>query len=1129
MGQPEAFALPFELAHKTPEMTVIAAQACETSLKMTVAEDAESFQVPPNLLLARGDTYSSVGSLLGIDDEIASLPAAWKAAGDASSVEAFRKGGCDWLLLSEGALEYLAISTLPSVAQTLLGRALLWCDAAILPADFDVGGYWKYVGQSTGLMRAALASVARSSTSILDVAYAPAAGLLHVKCVRDQSSRHRPMALEAIRLLGITPHDAMRGLGRALEQRGFDGTRTREALACVFAGIGNSDNGALGFYAGHIDPFISCSLANRRAHTAQNLSDLGAKLFEILHTRTPMLGISFESIVQISKYKFSRSQESQTGTLFAETAADEMRALQSWWPSMKAVLDPMRSACIGITLVGNDLGMVAIKAARFAPAATVINWRDDATERLLAIADLSRILASRRVFVGRGPTKISRLRTLAGTSGSTVVAIGASMIVQWLAATRYDSCDTVALEAKVGAAIDIGQQSVLIELPRLGALAAGLRELVPTCAVVLDLAYAGNEVTLLRAALSHVARPVAYVEVSAAGIGIPRAQAQLVPVELSLLFRIEFDAPQGRAPLPIGLSIAAAMLIELLPTEKAALLRAHLQLPLDRLNSSMFVQAPDLLATSRLSLTITEGSPVLFVREGVSAFLWPIIPAEPWISPRGHEVWDELQRDLHASPAEHRGGRFSLIEFGCREYSMVLQAASTYPNATVLSIAGASSLLGNALYSATNERKLRNVLCCAGQPLDGALAKKLYDSPELSRFALLQSPSLLDALAADYGEFTLSASRLDLKKSLGHYISCSLTTWLPFPTIKHVSLAMLAFFPETVSADALNNTPTFLIDTHPVPAFWRLLQDLMEHYAIVPPNGQTRVVAREGNVAPERSFSFPLIRIDLVEMTRRVHHHFDWAKDGHKRTYTMHVDLNDSLIVPKTGTTLLPGSWNDPASGGGELVWRIGTAYSRQTLPLGHHVSDGRVLHVRLVRDQDSGYIPYGIIHAFTLICALRLGLVDAQVSAIYSEFIKLPLYEDMAPWNIALAAGAVEYIDYDTRGKVYDTYVRETYRVLSVLMNYKRTVSDFGMCGESAQNPYGFGQVSSCVKPKTFDGKCEHSEAPVPCDDGNCHSDYISCLRALANKSDGFHQAEPQSSSLELRSLVGSFDLRHR
>lgn len=37
---------------------------------------------------------------------------------------------------------------------------------------------------------------------------------------------------------------------------------------------------------------------------------------------------------------------------------------------------------------------------------------------------------------------------------------------------------------------------------------------------------------------------------------------------------------------------------------------------------------------------------------------------------------------------------------------------------------------------------------------------------------------------------------------------------------------------------------------------------------------------------------FPMVRCDLVNMTRHVHHHFDYAKDGHSRTYTMQVAVN---------------------------------------------------------------------------------------------------------------------------------------------------------------------------------------------------------------------------------------------
>jgi hypothetical protein len=64
--------------------------------------------------------------------------------------------------------------------------------------------------------------------------------------------------------------------------------------------------------------------------------------------------------------------------------------------------------------------------------------------------------------------------------------------------------------------------------------------------------------------------------------------------------------------------------------------------------------------------------------------------------------------------------------------------------------------------------------------------------------------------------------------------------------------------------------------------------------------------------------------------------------------------------------------------------------------------------------------------------------------------------------------------------------------------MNYKRTVSDFSKCGAKVGNPYNFPFLSECVKSAAFAGPCEDPAAPVPCGDGQCHSDYISCLRAV-------------------------------
>ena len=59
----------------------------------------------------------------------------------------------------------------------------------------------------------------------------------------------------------------------------------------------------------------------------------------------------------------------------------------------------------------------------------------------------------------------------------------------------------------------------------------------------------------------------------------------------------------------------------------------------------------------------------------------------------------------------------------------------------------------------------------------------------------------------------------------------------------------------------------------------------------------------------------------------------------------------------------------------------------------------------------------------------------------------------------------SVDYIDYDTKMFRYDEYVPNAYMVMTVLMNYKRTVEDFKKCaGIKASTVYGLPYVSDCV-----------------------------------------------------------------
>ena len=61
----------------------------------------------------------------------------------------------------------------------------------------------------------------------------------------------------------------------------------------------------------------------------------------------------------------------------------------------------------------------------------------------------------------------------------------------------------------------------------------------------------------------------------------------------------------------------------------------------------------------------------------------------------------------------------------------------------------------------------------------------------------------------------------------------------------------------------------------------------------------------------------------------------------------------------------------------------------------------------------------YTTIYAVTLIALLRIGLVTALRQRFYAQFVRLPLYEDMAPWNIVLQASQHAYTPHTLRREI--------------------------------------------------------------------------------------------------------------
>ena len=76
------------------------------------------------------------------------------------------------------------------------------------------------------------------------------------------------------------------------------------------------------------------------------------------------------------------------------------------------------------------------------------------------------------------------------------------------------------------------------------------------------------------------------------------------------------------------------------------------------------------------------------------------------------------------------------------------------------------------------------------------------------------------------------------------------------------------------------------------------------------------------------------------------------------------------------------------------------------------------------------------------------MGLTQGRKEEFYTEFLRLPVYEDMATWNIQFKAGKLVYTDRDTEDQHFEKMVPYAYQILLALMNYKRTLQDFDRCG---------------------------------------------------------------------------------
>ena len=215
-----------------------------------------------------------------------------------------------------------------------------------------------------------------------------------------------------------------------------------------------------------------------------------------------------------------------------------------------------------------------------------------------------------------------------------------------------------------------------------------------------------------------------------------------------------------------------------------------------------------------------------------------------------------------------------------------------------------------------------NVACHAET---SSVIDKLYESPEFVRFQMLAPLRLLAEDGSD-------------SETLGKLFSCSMTTFLRVPSPRLLAAALGAVFPEDaalVQEDEL-----------------ALLVEALVEAALVPLSSQitaTMLAEVQGQT---------LVRVNLLNMTRIAHHHFDYKRDGHSRVYEMRFTSSSAPPPPQTSA--------DP-----EQPYIPG--------------------QVGLIRREDEHHIPFDELRAVSLIALLRMGLDPSQVSLSLSLSLAFP------------------------------------------------------------------------------------------------------------------------------------------
>ena len=366
---------------------------------------------------------------------------------------------------------------------------------------------------------------------------------------------------------------------------------------------------------------------------------------------------------------------------------------------------------------------------------------------------------------------------------------------------------------------------------------------------------------------------------------------------------------------------------------------------------------------------------------------------------------------------------FSFIEYDSGDGAVSVAVARQYPKATVVSIDGdeADTKSHMERLKRLNEEEgsggqgsfrpgwgvAGNNAVCHRQ-VDQQLLGLLHESPEFIRFQLFGRDVLMD-LIPDHGRDNVGAM-------LGRAFASGMTTFIRLPPAMAISLALTTFFgpiDEWIHAGAgstsgagsagsagsaprpypmsgaragssmnrwLSDESHFRLQEHPHKLLVQYEVRLL--HSLVDAPGRIKLSVRPLPVLAATTGEAQLVRIDVLNMTRNVHHHFDWQRDGHTREYRLHVGINATAEAENVAYLAAKKQWLQLSS------TQRGAPPEHPILAEGNHHNRGKITFVYLTRKHDQFHIPYTELYGMTLITVMRLGLVDSLAAAGYHKYV---------------------------------------------------------------------------------------------------------------------------------------------